>query len=224
MFFVSTFRNVSNLIEEVFFADKCRGCCQNISGKVHLVSQVGRFRESRASLSFRQALAAKARDILRTIPSIHAPHQTCSEAPLSDFAAAVPNTPKLPAAIHEALVATGPQAALRTKKPACFLRPAGTAGNYATPWKLKTISDKPPSSFDSEAPGRLTLARMCTQDSVVVGPSLHVPGRSGLYPAKRFGKGEIVCSGKSVDGGWVRVEPGEKKESEFTLRLIVRHM
>ena len=161
---------------------------------------------------------------MRTIPSIHAPHQTCSEAPLSDFAAAVPNTPKLPAAIHEALVATGPQAALRTKKPACFLRPAGTAGNYATPWKLKTISDKPPSSFDSEAPGRLTLARMCTQDSVVVGPSLHVPGRSGLYPAKRFGKGEIVCSGKSVDGGWVRVEPGEKKESEFTLRLIVRHM
>ena len=162
---------------------------------------------------------------MRTIPSIHAPHQTCSEAPLSDFAAAVPNTPKLPAAIHEALVATGPQAALRTKKPACFLRPAGTAGNYyATPWKLKTISDKPPSSFDSEAPGRLTLARMCTQDSVVVGPSLHVPGRSGLYPAKRFRKGEIVCSGKSVDGGWVRVEPGEKKESEFTLRLIVRHM
>ena len=157
---------------------------------------------------------------MRTIPSIHAPHQTCSEAPLSDFAAAVPNTPKLPAAIHEALVATGPQAALRTKKPACFLRPAGTAGNYATPWKLKTISDKPPSSFDSEAPGRLTLARMCTQDSVVVGPSLHVPSCSGLYPAKKFVKGETICSGA---GGWMRVEPG-RNGSKYTLRLKLRHV
>ena len=214
-------------------------CCQNISGKVHLVTKVCRLHEPRASLRFRQGLASKTREMLRPIASIHAPrkegskegaetgkHQTSSEEKVLDLAAAVPYAPGLPAAIHDALVATGPQAALRTTKPACFLTPAGAAAEYGTATRVKIISapsNKPPSSFESEAPGRLNFANMCTKGFVVVGPSLHVPFRSGLYPAKNFVKGETVCSGASVDGGWVRVKPGEK-ESEFTLRLHVHHI
>ena len=218
------------MIEEAIFANNCKGCFQNNSGKVNLVTKVGRLQESRPTTLFRQELAAKTKEILRPILQIHAPRgemklkrqKSNSDEELSELAAAVPWAPELPAAIHEALGA-GPAGAFSPETPIRFLTPAGTAAEYGISTRMKfssATSNTPPSSFESEAPCRLSFATMCTKGSVVVGPSLHVPSCSGLYPAKKFVKGETICSGA---GGWMRVEPG-RNGSKYTLRLKLRHV
>ena len=220
------------MIEEAIFANNPRGCFQNNSGKVNLVTKIGPLREQLSSTLFRQELAARSKKSCLPILDLHAPrrelqlrgHRSNSTEELSELAAEVPQPPELPAAIHEALGA-GPAGAFSPETPICFLTPAGEAAEHgiSTRVKFSPATSREPFSFESEAPPRLSFATMCTKGSVVVGPSLHVPSCSGLYPAKKFVKGETVCSGASVDGGWVRVEPGQKG-SEFTLRLHVHHI
>ena len=51
-------------------------------------------------------------------------------------------------------------------------------------------------------PIRLEMEHECQVCGTTVGGSVHVPGRLGLFPARDFKKGDIICTGKSIYGGW----------------------
>ena len=62
---------------------------------------------------------------------------------------------------------------------------------------------RPPDDFETFAPPGLATALMSKRSKVVVAPSKHIKGTNGLFAASGFVKGQPICSGQSVDGGWM---------------------
>jgi hypothetical protein len=71
---------------------------------------------------------------------------------------------------------------------------------------------------------------MSDKMKMVVAPSTHVHGADGLFTARKIVRGQLVCPGSCVVGGWaeqVEEEPASasaREPSRYTIRLELRHM
>ena len=150
--------------------------------------------EARSSLHFREQLAAEARERLQPLADIYGARQlkrlkTNSEEELVQLATMTPSPPTLPKGLFDELeedpILSGATRVLH-------LMPTGKEvydGACVKP--LPTLST-PKLSFDVGVPDALALVNMCVRGKVVVAPSWNVPGRMGLYPARKFIKGETI--------------------------------
>ena len=64
-------------------------------------------------------------------------------------------------------------------------------------------------TFRQDCPAKLALALECSDCGVVVGCSFLGQRSLGLYPAKKFAQGEIICYGTCVQGVWVAADKME---------------
>ena len=194
--------------------------CGDYLAQVHLVTQARKWDdEARPSLNFRLHHLSEARAAL--LPHFEKRslkrRKTDTCAQLEELAAGVPSAPPLPPKLAEALENVGASGFVRRR----FLVASGKEFYDAGRAKLSR-PDAPASTFENDAPPRLSLAVASTKANLLVAPSMLVLGASGLYSARAFAKGELLCQGSSMCNAWV---PAEEKPAEptCTLQLALRH-
>ena len=196
--------------------------------RLHLVTSVRQIAtEARSSTSFRQELVAKVRECLRPLLDVHTSRQlkrakSNSEEELLHLVDSVPMPPDLPEVLRDDLADACPLTA-KQQHSALIMTAVGAEMYDAGKAKPLEVLFCAKPSFDVEAPEPLALLRMSTRCSLVVAPSLHIPERVGLYPARKFLKGEPICMGTSVEGGWTCVDMGQHRQAGCTLWLQLRH-
>ena len=195
---------------------------------VHLITSVPiRNGESRSSLTFRQELVNAARSELRPMLDVHISRQlkrfkTNSEEELLELAAQVPQAPDLPAVLHEALRASGQRSHKNTTSNVITPTVSGTIdASTATPIEAPSHAKK--RCFELDVPGPLCLLSVSTKGAVVVAPSLNVPDSMGLYPARKYLEGQVICTGTSAEGGWTLAQHQPCPPPKLTLMLKLHH-
>ena len=89
------------------------------------------------------------------------------------------------------------------------------------PLDLNTVQvlDNPvEQTFRQDCPANLALALECSEQGVVVGRSFLGQRPVGLYPAKSFQEGDVICWGLSLRGVWIDVE--EMQVSTENIRWV----
>ena len=188
--------------------------------QVHLVTQARKWDdEARPSLNFRLHHLSEARAAL--VPHFEKRalkrRKTDTSAQLEELAAGLPSAPPLPPKLAEALENVGASGFVRRP----FLVASGKEVYDAGRAKLLR-PDAPASTFENDAPPRLSLAVASTKANLLVAPSMLVRGASGLYSARAFAKGEVLCHGSSMCNAWVLAEE-KPAEPTCTLQLALRH-
>ena len=197
----------------------------SLSPDVHLVTQARKWsEEARPSLSFRLQLLGAARAALE-------PHfmkrslkrrKTDTSSQLAELEAELPRAPALPQKLAEYLTEVAAPAAARGP----FLRAVGHDFYDAARAKLppaRKISRKPEKTFENSGPPGLALAAICVKSKLLVAPSMLVNGASGLYAARSFAKGELICHGSSLRDGWEDAETLPESPAT-TLQISSRHI
>ena len=193
--------------------------------RVHLATQIQKISdEARPSRTFRQELAAVLRAELK--PLLEGRQlkraKTATDTELLELAAGKPSPPALPPALAEMLEGQ------RSPPKLPYLVPLGYEAFDRSRATLvaPTLTMEP--TFENLAPDALAEAVVCTRSQLLVAPSLHVRGALGLYSARKFMQGEVICTGTSPLGGWIeagewhRVLP-QVEEPSYTLRLTLKH-
>ena len=169
--------------------------------RVYLASQVHQhLAEKRSSMTFRMGQVQKQRERLQALLNM-ADQRTLKRAnsetaqQLDSMAQSAPDPPPLPEMLRDNLAVD--------YDPAPIMPTGRHVVNSIVARPLPESRPRPPDDFETFAPPGLATALMSKRSKVVVAPSKHIKGTNGLFAASGFVKGQPICSGQSVDGGWM---------------------
>ena len=191
------------------------------AAQVHLATQVKKLEEARPSFSFRNELVAEVRASLRPLVVDRKLKRAKSnaDADMHDLAAKLPCAPALPPKLSEYLEGTKPCVCNRLPHLVAIGQEYYDRSRAKLPTRTLEAADK----FENSAPEGIVSAVACTKAGLLVAPSMYVCGELGLFSARAFSKGEVICQGSSIVNGWGPTE-GKPSRPQYTLSIVLKHV